>query len=249
MARQYWPGDDPIGQRITFNSGIPAKSSRTIGGPGSREVVGIVGDVKHLGLDEAEVPMFYTPQAQQPSYHTMALVVQDDQRSGGARRRPFAPSSLRLDRGVPLYRVRTLDAMVRVNRCGAARCARGSLACSRSLALTLSAVGVYAVVGYLVGQRTQEIGIRLALGAARSDVLRGLVLEGLRPVVGGLVAGFVLALAGGRAVARLLFDVQPNDLTTLAVTAGVLLTAALAATWLPARRALRVDPVVALRAD
>ena len=75
MARRYWPGEDPIGQRVTFNSGIARDQQREVGGPGSREVIGIVGDVKHLGLDEGEVPMFYTPQAQQPSYHTMSLVV------------------------------------------------------------------------------------------------------------------------------------------------------------------------------
>jgi putative ABC transport system permease protein len=247
MARQYWPGEDPIGQRITFNSGIPREEQQVIGGPGSREVVGIVGDVKHLGLDEAEIPMFYTPQAQQPSYHTMALVVRTTS-DPAALAAVIRSELLRLDRGVPLYRVRTLDAMVQ-STVAAPRLRAWLFGLFAIVALTLSAVGVYAVVGYLVGQRTQEIGIRLALGAARGDVLRGLVIEGLRPVVAGLAAGFVLALAGGRAVTRLLFDVQPNDLTTLAVTAGVLLTTALAATWLPARRALRVDPVVALRAD
>src|SRR5690606_16462838 len=80
MARAYWPGEDPIGRRITFNSGIPRGEQQVVGGPGSREVVGIVGDVRHLGLDEEDVPMFYTPHAQQPSYHTMTLVV----RTGGA---------------------------------------------------------------------------------------------------------------------------------------------------------------------
>ena len=83
MAGRYWPGEDPIGQRLTFNSGIPTRGAAEVGGPGSREVVGVVGDVKHLGLDEDDVPMFYTPQAQQPSYHTMTVVV----RTAAIRRR------------------------------------------------------------------------------------------------------------------------------------------------------------------
>ena len=247
MARKYWPGEDPIGQRLTFNAGIPRAEQQIVGGPGSREVVGIVGDVKHLGLDEAEEPMFYTPQAQQPSYHTMAVVVRTTT-DPAALTESVRAELLRLDRGVPLYRVRTLDAVVQAT-VAAPRLRTWLFGLFALLALTLSAVGVYAVVGYLVGQRTQEIGIRLALGAAQRDVLRSLIVEGLRPVTLGLVAGLGLAAAGGRAVARLLFNVQPNDVATFAITAGVLLAAALVATWIPARRALRVDPMVALRAD
>jgi putative ABC transport system permease protein len=247
MAKQYWPGEDPIGQRITFNSGIPRDEQQVVGGPGSREVVGIVGDVKHLGLDEAEVPMFYTPQAQQPSYHTMALVVRTSS-DPAALAASIRAELTGLDRGVPLYRVRTLDAMVQAT-VAAPRLRAWLFGLFAFVALTLSAVGVYAVVGYLVSQRTQEIGVRLALGAARRDVLRGLVGEALRPVLIGLGIGLGLALAGGRVVARLLFDVRPDDGVTLAATAAVLLAAALAATWVPARRALRVDPIAALRAD
>ena len=89
MARRYWAGEDPIGRRITFNSGIPREQQQVVGGPGSREVVGIVGDVRHLGLDERDVPMFYTPHAQQPSYHTMTMVVRSAGAGhGSARRRP-----------------------------------------------------------------------------------------------------------------------------------------------------------------
>jgi putative ABC transport system permease protein len=247
MARTYWPGEDPIGQRLTFNSGIPRAEQQVVGGPGSREVVGIVGDVKHLGLDEAEVPMFYTPQAQQPSYHTMGLVVRttaDPAALSGSIRTELQ----RLDRAVPLYRVRTLDAVVQ-STVAAPRLRAWLFALFALVALTLSAVGVYAVVGYLVSQRTQEIGIRLALGAARRNVIQSLLVEGLRPVMFGLVAGLVLAWLGGAALSRLLFQVQPHDLATFGVTASVLLLAAVVATLVPARRALRVDPVVALRME
>jgi putative ABC transport system permease protein len=247
MATRFWPGEDPIGQRITFNSGIPRDEQQVVGGPGSREVVGIVGDVKHLGLDEADEPMFYTPQAQQPSYHTMGLVVRTSADAAALTASIRAELS-RLDRAVPLYRVRTLDAVVQ-STVAAPRLRAWLFGLFAVLALTLAAVGVYAVVGYLVTQRTQEIGIRLALGAARRDVLRALFVEGLRPVALGLAGGLVLASAGGRAMSGLLFNVPPNDPATLGATVLVLLVAALVATWLPARRALRVDPVIALRSE
>ena len=108
MAREYWPGEDPIGRRITYNSGIPRETQQEVGGPGSREVIGIVGDVRHLGLDEAPMPFFYTPHTQQPSYHTMTLVVRT------AADVPGLAASVRaelrqMDGGVPLFQVRTVD--------------------------------------------------------------------------------------------------------------------------------------------
>ena len=115
MARRYWPGEDPVGRRITFNSGIPRERQQTVGGPGSREVVGIVGDVRHLGLDEDHVPMFYTPHAQQPSYHTMTLVVPDrwtGRRAAGSGTRGTAADGCRRYRSTRC---------VRWNRCCRAR--------------------------------------------------------------------------------------------------------------------------------
>jgi putative ABC transport system permease protein len=247
MARRYWPSRDALGQRVTFNSGIPREQQQIVGGAGSREVVGVVGDVKHLGLDEAEVPMFYTPQAQQPSYHTMTLVVRsstDPAALAPAIRRQLAA----LDRGVPLYRVRTLDTIVRT-AVAAPELRAWLFALFAALALTLAVIGVYGVVAYLVGQRTQEIGIRLALGAGRGAVMRGMLLEGLRPVALGIAAGLAGSVAAGRALSQMLFEVRPNDVATFATMALVLLAAATLATWVPARRATRVDPVIALRAE
>jgi len=247
MARTHWPGEDPIGQRITFNSGIPTEQQQTVGGPGSREVIGVVGDVKHLGLDEQPVPMFYTPQAQTPSYHTMALVVR------AAADPALLTSSIRaelarLDRGVPLYRVRTLDSIIRANA-AAPEMRAWLFGTFAILALSLAVVGVYGVVGYLVGQRTQEIGIRLALGAERATVLVDVLREGLRPVAIGVVVGVIASLVAGRAMTQVLFGVAPNDIATIISTAGLLLLAALVATWVPARRATRVDPMTALRVE
>jgi putative ABC transport system permease protein len=209
--------------------------------------VGVVGDVKHLGLDDGEVPMFYTPQAQQPSYHTMSLVVRastDPTRLTAAIRGELA----RLDRGVPLYRVRTLDALVR-STAAAPEMRAWLFGLFSVLALILSVIGVYGVVGYLVGQRTQEIGIRLALGAERGRVLRALLAEGLRPVALGLAAGVAVSLAMGRLLTRLLFGVTATDPATYSAVVLVLLAAALVATWIPARRALRIDPMRALRSE
>jgi putative ABC transport system permease protein len=245
MAERFWPGEDPIGQRVTFNSGIPVEEQQLVGGPGSREVVGIVGDVRHLDLAEHQVPMFYTPQAQQPSYHTMAVIVRTtaDPPSLTA---PIRSALAAIDRGVPLYRVRTLDAVI-ASTVAAPRLRAWLVGLFALVALALSAIGIYGVVSYLVGQRTAEIGIRLALGAGGQDVVRNLLVEGLRPVGLGLIAGVALTLAGGRLVSGLLFSVDAADATTLAAMAVVLGAVAVLATVVPARRALRIDPVVALR--
>jgi putative ABC transport system permease protein len=247
MARKYWPAEDPIGQRLTFNSGIPLDEQQAVGGPGSREVVGIVGDVKHLGLDESEVPMFYTPQAQQPSYHTMALVVRTAS-DPAALTAAIRADLGRLDRGVPLYRVRTLETVVR-STVAAPEMRAWLFGLFAALALMLAVIGVYGVVGYLVGQRTHEIGIRLALGAERATVLRGMLLESLRPVVLGIAAGLAASLAAGQVMAQLLFGVTATDASTYAAVVTLLFAAAIIATWIPARRVLRVDPMKALRME
>jgi putative ABC transport system permease protein len=247
MARRYWPGEDPIGQRLTFNSGIAREEQQNVGGPGSREVVGVVGDVKHLGLDEAEVPMFYTPQAQQPSYHTMTLIVRTAA-DAAALTASIRAELARLDRGVPLYRVRTLATIVR-STVAAPEMRAWLFALFAATALLLAVIGVYGVVGYLVGQRTQEIGIRLALGAERASVLRAMLLEGLRPVLYGVVAGLLASIAAGRLMTQLLFGVAATDVRTYAAVVAVLFAAAAIATWIPARRVMRVDPMQALRAE
>lgn len=245
MARQYWPGADPIGRRITFNSGIPEEQQQVIGGPGSREIVGIVGDVRHLGLDERDVPMFYTPHAQQPSYHTMTLVVRSAGAAGGL------PATVRaalaeMDRAVPLYQVRSLDQVL--SRAVATPRLRAVLiGLFALLAALLAGLGVYGVMSYLVTERTHEFGVRLSLGATAGDLRRLVLVDGARPVVAGLALGLFGAWALGRTLAALLFAVSPWDPVSYAAAVLLLSSAALAATVLPARRAVRVDPVTALR--
>jgi putative ABC transport system permease protein len=245
MARAYWPGEDPIGRRITYNSGIPREQQQDVGGPGSREVIGIVGDVRHLALDETPVPMFYIPHAQQPSYHTMTLVVR------AAAEVPGLASAVRaelrqMDAGVPLYQVRTVD-QVLARVVAQPRLRAGLLALFAALAAVLAALGVYGVVSYVVQQRTAEIGVRMALGASRGDVLAMLLGQGMRPVVAGVVVGLAGAWALSRALTALLFGVTAGDLASYAVGAAGLTLAALAATLVPARRATGIDPAIALR--
>ncbi len=247
MARRYWANQNPLGQRVTFNSGIPESEQQTVGGPGSREIIGVVGDVKHLGLDEEDVPMFYTPQAQQPSYHTMAVVVRastDAAALAGTIRSELA----RLDRGVPLYRVRTLDTVVG-SAVAIPRMRAWLFGVFAALALLLSAVGVFGVVGYLVGERRQEIGIRLALGAKPVNVLRSMLLEGMRPVALGIAVGLAASLGAARLLSQLLYRVSAVDIPTYAAVVVILCVVAAAATWIPSRRVLRVQPMAALRSD
>lgn len=245
MARRFWPGENPIGQRLTFNSGIPRAQQQNVGGAGSREIVGVVGDVKHLGLDEAEVPMFYTPQAQQPSYHTMSLVVRTAH-PAVALASPMRQALASLDPTVPLYRVRTMEALVRAT-VAAPEMRSWLLGLFATLAGLLSVVGVYGVVAYVTQQRTREIGVRLALGASHATVVRDVVSDGLRPVVVGVAAGVLITIAGARFLQGLLFGIQATDPPTYASVGTLLLASAAIAAFIPARRALRIDSIAALR--
>jgi predicted permease len=247
MARRYWPGEDPLGRRITFNSGIPREAQQVVGGAGSREVVGIVGDVRHLGLDEDPEPMFYTPHTQQPSYHTMTLVLR------AAADVPGLAAAVRaelrqMDAGVPLYQVRTVDQVLsRVT--AQPRLRAWLLALFVGLAGVLAALGVYGVVSYVVQQRTHEIGVRMALGASARDVTGLLLGQGMRPVLAGVALGLVGAWAASRALGALLFGITTGDVVSYAAAAAGLTLAALAATLVPTRHAIGVDPAIALRGE
>ena len=206
---RYWPGEDPVGRRITFNSGIPRDQQQVVGGPGSREVVGIVGDVRHLGLDEAPVPMFYTPHAQQPSYHTMTLVVRTagdvtglaaamraalrEMDAGGAA----LPGAARRSGAVACGRQPRLRALL--------------IGALRALASLLAALGVYGVVSYVVQQRTHEIGVRMSLGATGRDVLRWCSSMACGPCSSAWRSGCSARGALSRTIGALLFGVTPGD--------------------------------------
>jgi putative ABC transport system permease protein len=239
MARAYWPGEDPIGRRITFNSGIPREQQQVVGGPGSREVIGIVGDVRHLSLDEQAVPMFYTPHAQQPSYHTMTLVVRTGlpaaTLSGTVR-----DALRRMDASVPLYQVRTIEEVL--SRAAATpRLRAGLIGLFALLAALVASLGVYGVISYLVTSRTHEFGVRLALGATPADVVRLVVSDALRPVAAGLALGVLGAWSLGRALNAFLFGVTSSDPLSYGAALALLLLAALGASLVPALRARRLS--------
>jgi putative ABC transport system permease protein len=246
MARAYWPGvADVVGKRITYNSGIPVEQQQVVGGPGSRVVIGVVGDVKHLALDEETVPMFYTPHTQQPSYHTMWLVVRSEVPPASLTGQVRAELS-QMDSQVPLSQVATLSTTL--SKTVAQPRMRATLVgLFAVLAMLLAAIGVYGVVAYLVGQRTQEIGVRRALGAQALEIVGMLVRESMRPVATGIAVGLLGAFALSRVLAAMLFEVSSTDVATYAIACGVLGIAALLASVIPARRALSVDPISAVR--
>jgi putative ABC transport system permease protein len=234
MAEKYWGTGDVIGKRVIHQRQI-------------RTIVGIVGDVKHLAIDEAAVPIMYQPHTQQTSYHTMRLVIRG--RGDAAALTSQVRDTLnRMDREVPLSQVATLASSLDKS-VAEPRMRATLLALFAVLAMALAAIGVYGVVAYLVGQRTQEIGVRRALGAQAPDIVAMLVRESMRPVVIGIVTGLAGALAMARLLSAMLFGVSATDVTTYLVACGVLGLSALLASIIPARRALAVDPVTAVRAQ
>jgi putative ABC transport system permease protein len=234
MAQRFWRGEDPIGSRILYQ-GKP------------REVVGIVGAVKHLALD-GDVPFeMYTPHAQQPSFHTMTLVIR-----GAVNPADLTPMIRRelsaIDRDVPISNVRAMGAVVDESTTEP-RFRTLLLGAFATLAVLLAVVGVSGVISYAVGRRTHEIGVRVALGATRWDVVSLLLRQGLLPTTFGLTLGIAGALVLTRVLASLLFGVSTTDFTVFAGATALLALAALGATYLPARRATGIDPMLALRAE
>ena len=230
MARQFFPNEDPIGKRIVYSSRQQNDA---------REIVGVVKDVRHFGLDRDPAPEFYTPQAQPPGYGGMTVII----RFGGDPS-PLIPSiraAVReLEPDVPLYGVRTL-AQLRDQSVADARVRTQLLGLLAALALMLAALGAYGVISVAVNQRTREMGIRMALGASRSDVVRLIVFQGLRPVMVGTVIGLVGGAVLARAIEGILFSITPADPVTFAVAPILIVGAGAVAAWLPARRAGRVS--------
>lgn len=243
MARQFWPGEDPLGKRLTM----------TFFPDTIREVVGIVGDVKLDGLDQTRPSAaLYFPlgQVSAPANggwgsFPMTLVVRSTSSPAGLVS-AVSNAVHTIDHEMPLRDILTMDDLV-ANSLTQQRFNMLLLGAFGGLALLLAAVGIYSVLSYSVKRSVREIGIRLALGAQLRDVLRMVVFEGMKPVLLGVVIGVAGALAMGRIVSSLIFEVKPSDpLTFLGVT--VLLAAiALLASIIPAYRATKVDPMVALR--
>ena len=239
MARGFWPPEDhidPIGKRIMPGAPHPGAAWLTI--------VGVVGDVKSAALDVASIPQMYRPLGQHPN-RTMTLVIRtsaDPMSVIAEVRRQLSA----LDKDRPLYHVAAMKQIVS-DSVAPRRFDLLLLAAFAALALVLAAVGIYGVMSYSVSQRTHEIGVRLALGARSGDVLRLVARQGLTLAVIGVAIGVAASLALTRVVAGLLFSVRATDPITFVGVSLLLGCVALVASFVPARRATRVDPMVALR--
>jgi putative ABC transport system permease protein len=237
LARREFPGQNPLGRRILYDGY-------------SLEIIGVVGDVRQAGLGQAPLAEIYKPYTD-PQYadlmSDMALVVKT---SGdpGALADDVQRAVREVDPGVPLYAVLTMDQVISASL-AASRLILWLLALFAGIALILSAAGLYGVISYLVAQRTREIGMRMALGAQTRDVLRLVMGQGAGLTAAGIVLGLLGALATTRVLENLLYGVSARDPLTFASIAALLALVALAATWLPARRASRVDPLVAIRSE
>jgi len=238
MARKYWSGDDPLGKRIRLESA--EASDRWI------TIVGVVGDVRNDDVDAPPLPQLYLPHAQNP-LREMSLIVRTagDPLSTAAAVRG---SVWTIDRNLPVYEVATMKQLFFDDLAGV-RIIVELLGAFAALALILAAVGIYGVMSYSVAQRTNEIGIRLALGAQARDVLRLIVRQGMKLVIVGVMIGLIGALALTRVMNSLLYGVSATDPITFTGVAATLAAVALLACWIPARRATKVDPMVALRCE
>jgi putative ABC transport system permease protein len=250
LAQKFFPDTDPIGKRIAFEfSGAHGAGATPIW----REVVGVVGHVRHYGLVR-EPPNFqvYAPLEQLPLWFrerrpTMTLfartALEPEQVIAAVRQ-----TVSRIDRDIPVFGLQTMEQYV-AQATEQSRLSTALLALFAGLALVLSTLGIYGVLSYLVGRRTQEIGIRLALGATRGSVLRLVVGHGMRLAVVGIVIGLGAAWALTRLLSSLLFGVSPHDPATFAAIAAMLVAVAFLASYVPGRRATRVDPLETLRCE
>ncbi len=239
LARRYFSGDDPIGRRMTFNDEDPKEEDWVT-------IVGVVRDTKPRAVDLTASPVaeMYMPFAQQPESSTALMIrTTNNPESVGAAVRHEVRT---LDKTQLVHSVRTLDSVMS-EAVATPRFRTSLLGVFAVVALILAMVGIYGVMSYAVTQRTHEIGIRMALGARAVDVLKLLVRNGMGPVLLGVALGLAGAIGLTRLMASFLFGVTPTDALTLAVVSVSLILVALIACCLPARRATKVDPLVALR--
>jgi predicted permease len=237
-VQAYFPGEDPLGRRISYSRSAPSEAWRTI--------VGVVSNEKQDGLAAAVHPQVYESHRQNPTTG-MTVVVR-----AAAPEAALVPSLRQqvraIDPGLAIYGVRTLRDVVATS-VARERFTAGLVALFAGLALAIAAIGVYGVIAASVSRRTREIGVRVALGADRRGVLWLVTRETLALVGAGMAAGFGAAAAAASAIRGMLFQISPADPLTYALVVAILGVVALAATYLPARRALAVDPMAALRCE
>ncbi len=234
FARRSWPGENPVGRYL-----IVDHSDST-----PRQVVGVVGDIKHYGLNEASTAEVYEPFRQKP-YAYLTLVLKIDGRAEGVTR-AAGRMAHELEPDIPLYNVRTMEQQIS-GSISQLRLAMALLAIFAGLALLLAALGAYGVLSFTVSQRTQELGLRMALGAQPWDVLRLVLKQGMSLAVAGIASGLVAAAALGRVMASQIYGVSSTDPAIYGAVTATLLLAALLACLVPARRAMQVDPLISIR--
>jgi putative ABC transport system permease protein len=236
LANQYWPGEDPIGRHLTFEGG---KTN-----PIWREIVGVVGRVKYKGAEGDIKGQLYYPY-QQNSLPSMFLAIQASNDPAGLI--SSAREAIRaVDKDLPIFRVKTMEQLVD-DSLAQRRFSMSLLMIFAVLALCLAAVGHYGVLSYSVTQRSHEIGIRMAMGAQPRDIFKLVVGQGLSLTAIGIIVGAASALGFTRVVSSLLFAVSTTDPGIYTAMSVLLIAVGVLACFIPARRAMRVDPIVALR--
>jgi predicted permease len=237
LARRYWPDQDPLGQQVKFGFGP---------GPKGVTIVGVVGDIKSDGFAAASVPHIYVAMGQFAPINAVLFLRGrgDAQRLGEAVRQVVGS----MDANVAVHSVSTMDQII-ARSVADRRFALELLGVFAAVALLLAAIGIYGVMSYAFSQRTHEVGIRMALGAQRVDILRMALVEGMRIVAIGLVVGLAGAAVMTRFFQSMLFNVAPSDPLTFLSASAMLVGVAFFACYIPAQRATRVDPLVALREE
>ncbi len=235
MANKFWPNENAVGKRITFDN--PNKNPKWV------TIVGIVGDIRSSSLNEPAPPEYYLPHTQYP-YREMILTVrsQQDARSLTSSIRREAAA---IDPDQPIARVRTLDEVVS-DSVAPRRLAVVLISIFAGLALLLASIGIYGVISFLVAERTHEIGVRMALGAQSSNILQMVVGHAAKLMLAGFALGLLAALLVTRVLQSLLYNVGAFDVGTFLLVVAVLCLASLLASFIPARRAIKADPMIAL---
>jgi putative ABC transport system permease protein len=237
IARTFFSGADPIGKRLKLGGTSEKQPWWTI--------VGVVRDVRSYGLEVKPRPQVYTT-VEQNTDNVMTLIIRAETMPAALLEPAIRAEIKSLDPALPLANFRTMESLL-TNAVARPRFSTFLPGLLAATALLLTVVGLYGVVAYSVSQRTREIGIRIALGASGRSVLRLVIRQGMSPAVIGLAIGIAGALALTRSLANQLYEVKPTDPMTFAGVGCILLLVALAACWLPARRAAKVDPMEALR--
>jgi predicted permease len=243
FAAKAWPGADPLGRRLTV--GVRGANPQWV------KVVGVASDLRYrsLTIDAArnpEDPDIYFPFAQRPD-RTLSLLVSTTG-APSALTTPIRDAVHAFDRDMPTYGERTFSDLIAA-RMASFRWSAGVMSFFGLIALLLAGIGVYGLISYSVMQRRQEMGVRLALGAGRREIYALVLKDAARLTAGGLIIGIAAALPSARLISAQLYGVTANDPATYVTIVALLMTVALGATVLPARRASRVDPIVALRAE